>query len=242
MSAIQLDTDVDETTIQVVRSSVPPTFGERCLGWGFYTGLRLLSATWRMEIVGLHLLDDLAGQRHVLTFWHRHYIALFRFFRDRPIIALTNRSHRGQVIANMCHRTGVRPIQLEKNGKKRMFRALECVVDDGLGIGITVDGPLGPACEVKPVVLHLASRLDMTVVPLSVAVDHKYAVKGRWDHLEIPYPFSRIAFEIGVPVQLSPTETREGLRDFSFELKRRIDQGTERARQRLGRANGRSYR
>lgn len=212
------------------------TTQERCLGWGFSTGLRLLSATWRIETEGLETLQDLAQRRdrHVLVFWHRHYVALFGLFRRQPIIALTNRSHRGQVIANMCRRNGVRPVQLVQTGKRQMLRSLENVVDDGLGIGITVDGPLGPACKAKPVVMHLASRLGMTVVPISVAVRRKYAIANRWDQMEIPCPFSPISFVIGEPFQISPTETRDGLREWAIVLTAAINRGTAHAKARLG--------
>ena len=212
------------------------TFEERLLGWGFSTGLQLISATWRIETEGLATLQGLEQrrERHVLTFWHRHYVALFRLFRSHPIIALTNRSHRGQVIANMCRRNRVRPVQLLETGKMQMLHSLENVVDDGLGVGITVDGPLGPAREAKPVVMHLASRLGMTVVPVSVAVSRKYAIASRWDRLEIPIPFSRICFVIGEPFCISPTETRDGLRERASGLTDAINRGTEQAKIRLG--------
>lgn len=213
--------------------SKSPSLQERCLGWGFFTGLRLLAKSWRLDVGGQHTLDDLTNKRHVLAFWHRHNVALFRLFQDHPIIALTNQSHRGQVIANMCERTGVRPIQLQQSGKKRMLRSLASVVDDGLGIGIAVDGPLGPADEVKPVVMHLASQLDLTIVPLSVAVSQKHAMTSRWDKLEIPYPFARIAIEVGEPFKLSRTESRNELRNVSIDLKTRIDLGTKVAQQKL---------
>ena len=213
-----------------------PNFRERCLGCGLSTALRLLSATWQVETEGLETLQRLQQnrERHALVFWHTHYVALFPLFRRHPIIALTNRSHRGQVIANMCRRNGVRPVQLQETGRKKMLHSLENVVDDGLGVGITVDGPLGPAGEVKPVVMHLASRLGLTIVPISVAVRGKYVAASRWDRLEIPYPFSRISYVVGSPLRVSSTEPRDRLRETGLVLKAAIDRGTERAQQRLG--------
>ena len=69
-----------------------------------------------------------------------------------------------------------------------------------LGLAITVDGPLGPAYKVKPVVLHLASNLGWPIVPVSVASRRSLVFAKRWDRLEIPCPFTRVCFVVGEPI------------------------------------------
>ncbi|MCA9216985.1 MAG: DUF374 domain-containing protein, partial [Planctomycetales bacterium] len=70
---------------------------------------------------------------------------------------MTNDSDRGHVIANICARNGMRTLQISETGGKAMLSAVERSMADGYGLAITVDGPLGPANEVKSVVTHLAS-------------------------------------------------------------------------------------
>jgi lysophospholipid acyltransferase (LPLAT)-like uncharacterized protein len=209
---------------------------ERCLGFVFKTVLQRLAATWRVDYDGLDVLDQLTRlpQRHILAFWHRHYITLFHLFHDRPIVAITNRSHRGQVIANICQRTGMPTLQVPAKGTKRMLDGLKSASESGFGLAIAVDGPLGPACEVKRVVLHLAARLQCPIVPVSVATRHKKVITRRWDHLEIPHLFSRVSFVIGTPIDVARTSSRPELRELGRQLKQAIEGGTSRARQRVG--------
>lgn len=212
-----------------------PSIRVRYSGCGFSAILRLLSSTWRADCEGLEILDELAQSqhRHILVFWHRHYITLFRLFRNRPTIAVTNQSHRGQVIANICQRNGMRTLQVRGKGTKHMLALLDSAADHGLGLAIAVDGPLGPACEVKRVVLHLAVRLNCPIVPVSVAAGCKHVFASRWDRLEIPHLFSRVSFVIGTPMSVSPMSSRAELREMAFQLKNTIERGAALARQRL---------
>lgn len=213
-------------------------FQARCSSFVLAAILQGLSATWRVDNSGLELLDELAQsrRRHILAFWHRHYITLFRLFRHRPIIAITNRSHRGQVIADICQRSGIQSLQVPGKGSKLMLESLNRAADQGLGLAIAVDGPLGPACEVKRVVLHLAARLECPIVPVSVAAKRKRTFAGRWDDLELPHLFSRISFVIGSCITVAPTSRRAELRERGAQLKQAIEFGTTLARQRVGTA------
>jgi lysophospholipid acyltransferase (LPLAT)-like uncharacterized protein len=124
-------------------------------------------------------------------------------------------------------------LQVRGNGMKQTLRSLERLADNSLGLAITVDGPLGPACEVKPVVLHLAARLGWPIVPLSVAAGCKHVFASRWDRLEIPHIFSRVSFVIGTPIHVAQTSSRDDLAGAAVQLKERIDCGTSLALERV---------
>jgi lysophospholipid acyltransferase (LPLAT)-like uncharacterized protein len=175
----------------------------------------------------LGIIDDLdrADQRYILASWHRDYIALFRMFRERSVLAVTNQSHRGHVIANICHRSRMRTVQVRRTGTKHMLDSLQQISKDQHAVAITVDGPIGPAFEVKRVVAHLAGRLGCPIVPLSVAVGRQYVCKGRWDQLGIPYPLSTIGIAIGTPIEVSAGKSRTDRRTISNDLKSAIETG-----------------
>jgi lysophospholipid acyltransferase (LPLAT)-like uncharacterized protein len=124
-------------------------------------------------------------------------------------------------------------LQVRGAGMKQMLGSLERMADGSFGLAITVDGPLGPACQVKPVVLHLAARLGWPIVPISVAAGCKRVFASRWDRLEIPHLFSPVSFVIGTPIHVRQTSSRDDLRTMAVELKERIDSGTVLARERL---------
>lgn len=223
------------TAGQPPAASAVASMGDRWLGWGQAAVLRILSSTWRVECEGLEILDALerAQERHMLAFWHRNYVTLFRLFHDRPTVAITNASHRGQIIAQICQHSGMRSLQVRGRGSKQMLAALDDVAASGLGLSIAVDGPLGPPRNVKQVVLHLAARLNCQIVPVSVATGSKFVFKRRWDQLEIPYLFSRVVFVVGSPLLMPPATTKAGLRQMGTDLKEKLDRGELLARQRL---------
>ena len=204
-----------------------PSIRQRWVGLAFSSILRLLSTSWRVRVEGIEILDELAAskRRHILAFWHQHYITLFSLVRDRPVVVVTNQSQRGQIIADICHRNGMRTLQVGEGGSMATLESLERATADGHGLGIAVDGPLGPAGKVKRVVAHLAARLECPIVPISVSAHPKYVLTNRWDRLEIPHVFSRVSFVVGEPLKVSSAVDRTELQESADCLQLAIKTG-----------------
>ena len=235
-SAIHSDRpDFDAQRQSFGPESHPPSLADRCIISCYANILQRLASTWRVEAEGLECLDQLvtSKQRHVLAFWHRDYITLFRLFRHRSVVAMTNQSRRGRIIAGICRRSGMHSLQVNGNGTKQLLHSLQQVAEQELGIGIAVDGPLGPPQEVKRVVLRLAAKLKCQIVPVSVATTNKCVMKNRWDRLEIPYPFSRVSFLVGQPRDASSIHPGDEFHEFGLQLQADIERGETLARQRL---------
>jgi len=64
---------------------------------------------------------------------------------------------------------------------------------------ITPDGPEGPSYMIKPGITYIAQKANATVLPLGAYTRHGYRVP-RWDRYVLPYPFSKIAIQIGEPI------------------------------------------
>jgi hypothetical protein len=70
-------------------------------------------------------------------------------------------------------------------------RELVAALRDGLDVGITPDGPLGPCYDFKPGALMVARAGDAPVVLISGAFDRAWRLKS-WDRFFVPLPFSRV--------------------------------------------------
>ena len=228
----------NRTRGQVVRVSQPihrrssPSRVQRTLGLTLAAGLRAFAATWRMHTSGLEFIEHLGStrQQHILAFWHRHYLSIFPLVRSRSTVALTNQTFRGQVIAEICRRTDVPVMQINRHGLHSTLAGIRSHVDPGIALGVTIDGPLGPAGEVKPAFVRLAQRLTWPVVPVSVASRPAFVLKNRWDRLEIPLPLATIQIVIGEPICISTTDQAE---HSAVRLKSSLDQGTDQAKRYL---------
>ena len=111
-----------------------------------------------------------------------------------------SRSRDGELIARVLERLGfvtARGSSSRGGGEG----ALEMVARAGEGrmLGITPDGPRGPAERVKPGLAWLASRTGRPVLPLATASDRTW-VLGSWDGFRVPMPFARVWVRVGGPV------------------------------------------
>jgi lysophospholipid acyltransferase (LPLAT)-like uncharacterized protein len=71
--------------------------------------------------------------------------------------------------------------------------------EHGRNTFIAVDGPNGPARQVKFGVSKMATEADAKILPLKMHVSGKIRVP-RWDSQIIPLPFARIKVIYGEPV------------------------------------------
>jgi hypothetical protein len=72
---------------------------------------------------------------------------------------------------------------------------------DGL---IAVDGPSGPAFQVKPGAAFIAQRAGAVIVPTVAVVDHAISVRWRWDKHVFPLPGSHIVVFMDTPIEVQP--------------------------------------
>ena len=70
----------------------------------------------------------------------------------------------------------------------------------GVG-GHVVDGPRGPAGEIKPGLIFLAQRSAAAIVPVYAGAARRWETPS-WDRMQIPWPFSRVLVRYGPPVEV----------------------------------------
>ena len=111
-------------------------------------------------------------------------------------------------------------------------------VHDGVSIGMTGDGPLGPALELKDAPLDWARATGLPVFCYAFSTT-KGKRLGSWDKMLVPKPFARGAYVFARFAQKVPdkldTENREALRS---DLTALMNDTTRRADSLLGLPKG----
>jgi lysophospholipid acyltransferase (LPLAT)-like uncharacterized protein len=178
----------------------------RIQGSIFYGALILLKKTWKIEIEGRQNLDKLyAEDKHcLLCFWHGKYIPIFPLLEGYDACVITNKSERGNVISEICRKFGFYNAQIPDEANRNSYNLMREAIAAKAIAGTAADGPLGPACQVKSGVVRISSALGYSLLPVSVGIRHKIVLKGRWDHREIPLPFSKVCMIFGTPIELPP--------------------------------------
>ena len=106
-------------------------------------------------------------------------------------------------------------------------------MDEGHPVGITVDGPRGPAGVAQPGAVWMAKVTGNPLLPFHAEAS-SYWTAPSWDASQIPRPFSRIAMVIGEPFVVAPDADDAGLEAARVELEHRLNALRPRALALLG--------
>ncbi len=187
---------------------------------------RLLCATYRVRHVGE------ANRRFVFEhgnivgmLWHQRLFCAPFALKDVPELALlVSQSKDGEMIRYVLEGLGYKTIQGSSSRRgSAAFREMARHVKRGGRMGITPDGPRGPARKVHKGGPRLALEAGSTVVPISISASRCWFAPS-WDRFMFPKPLSRIVVAWGDPI---PVEARDPDADSS-PLAARIETALER--------------
>ncbi len=193
-------------------------------GAAFAFVLRAVRRTWRVQIEGKQYLDQYYtnGRRCLIGFWHGKYVPVFPILDGYKACVITSLSTRGSIIGEICRSFGFSNTQIPDEPRldafKELLRDLEGIAVNGTAF----DGPLGPYHEVKPGLVRLSSMLGFDIIPLAVASKRHFKATKRWDKLEFPLPFTKIALVFGEPIVVEPHIHRSQMNEMTMEVAQKI--------------------
>jgi len=198
--------------------------------------VRAVGATWRIERIGVDPTEssDPARERFIFAFWHSQLVPLVYSHRDRDAAVLVSRHLDGQVITRILERLGFHTARgSSTRGGDEGLRGLLAHAQVGRDLGVTPDGPRGPAEVVKPGVVYLASRSGLPVIPISAASRPSRRLRS-WDGLRIPAPFARVRIETGAPLRIPSMLDEAAEERWRLRLESELRELTTRVRSAIG--------
>jgi lysophospholipid acyltransferase (LPLAT)-like uncharacterized protein len=181
----------------------------RCYAWTFR--LRIENEQeWMTHIEN--------GGAVLLCAWHQQFFSAIRHFRNyrrfSPCIMIS-RSKDGEIIAGIARRTGWHPVRgsSSRGGREAMCSVIGELAKSRLA-GHIVDGPRGPAGQVKAGVIRMAHATRAAIVPFYVTADKAWYFNS-WDRFMLPKPFSKVYLRFGGLVHFDPNIDAAG-----FEVQR----------------------
>ncbi|MEM6531668.1 MAG: DUF374 domain-containing protein [Myxococcota bacterium] len=167
-----------------------------------------------------------SGRHYVLAGLHAHQAAMVFFNDEARLAAVVSRSTDGELLVPSLRARGVTPVRgstakngRDKGGARALVQMIRLVRDGAVGL-ITVDGPRGPRNTVHPGILKLAERSEAQIVPVAIVPSARLILKGTWDRMQIPLPFSRLDYAFGPPLDPGAFDSQHALADA---LKHAID-------------------
>lgn len=180
---------------------------------------KLWVLTLRYEEIGREVVDKLDAERKVmiLCLWHGEIFTLWDVKRQLRLTAVISQSKDGEMLTRIITRMGFKVVRgsSSRGGAEALRGIVRVMRRDAESPCVTMDGPRGPAREVKDGVFFMAHFGRGLLVPTRVQCKRAIRLKS-WDSHIVPLPFSKVRVIFGEPYTLKA----EKLDDATLELER----------------------
>jgi hypothetical protein len=204
-----------------VGSSKEFSFGQRVALWIVprLTALLLaaIGATLRFEVIAEEgTVPATPPTTGIFCFWHRCTLPCGWYFRKFRCSILISRSFDGELIARTLGLLGYNSVRgSSSRGGASGLLALQSVIQSGLPVVFTADGPRGPIYQTKIGPVKLAQMTGQAMGSFYLLPKRAWVMRS-WDQFLLPKPFSRVAVswarKVAAPAPDANAETLEAKR------------------------------
>ncbi len=194
-----------------------------------YAYMTFVGRTTRQSILRADIPGAIheGGERFIYAFWHQRQVFFTWSHRDTDAAVLVSKSQDGAMIARIMELSRIGAVRgSSSRGGAAAAREMVEILRSGRDVGITPDGPRGPAREVKEGAIKVAQLSGMPIIPIANALSHKIEITRSWDHFQIPLPFGRSIVIYGEPIRVG---NGDDLAAKAGELKAAMDALTNEA-------------
>ncbi len=187
--------------------------------------VRIWFFTCRVNVHGLEnrnrVMDN--GGSGIGSFWHYSFLYSFYHNRKEKVVAMVSASKDGEYISKLLENFAVQTVRGSRNkGGISALKGMIRTMRNGYSAAIVADGSQGPARVLQAGCIVLSSRSGAPVVPMLWSCNRYIRIRS-WDGTSIPYPFSRIEFFYGEPLQVPPKITSDEIEDYRVILEERLN-------------------
>jgi lysophospholipid acyltransferase (LPLAT)-like uncharacterized protein len=191
----------------------------------------LLQLSWTMTAEFSPLAKELIDSNTpvIYAIYHGRMAGLLALpGRDKTSILISN-SRDGETIARAMIAQGFLVTRgSATHGALKAAKDMLRILRSGKNVVVTVDGPRGPAMQVKPAVIRLAQKSKAPIIPMVTDAKH-VKVWGSWDHFLFPHFFTTMKCFYGEPLDVTKVPADVSTEQLQAELDNRMRAMAERA-------------
>jgi lysophospholipid acyltransferase (LPLAT)-like uncharacterized protein len=178
---------------------------------------------WRVAVAGTNPYAETGDKRFLYCIWHDQIVMTVFFNRPCRVAGLVSRHQDGSYLADAMRLVGVTPVRgsSSRGGAQAMRQMFDAARE--LHISITPDGPRGPRRRVKEGIVYLASRSGRPIVPVALACQRAWRIRGSWTDMLIPRPFTTAFAIAGEPIHVPAGQSREQLVEYTARVQAAMD-------------------
>jgi len=199
--------------------------------------IRFVYATNRWRVEGSELPRRLTreGRSFIVAFWHGRLLMMpLAWHRLTAFHMLISAHPDGRIIAGAMTYFDIDTIAgSTRRGGSAAFRAMLKHLKEGACVGITPDGPRGPAMSASLGIVNIARRAQVPIVPLTYATSRR-RILATWDRFHLALPFGRGVYLWGEPIEIAADLDEAGLEHARRLVETRMVDMVEEAERRVG--------
>lgn len=154
------------------------------------------------------------GESQIIVFWHGEIVPVSWVHRRRGIAPLISTHADGEIIARIVQNLGYRTVRgSTSRGGARALLEMTHLLDQGISVGVTPDGPRGPRHVFSPGALVVAQRSGRPIVFLRARASRAWRLRS-WDRHLIPKPFARVTIWCSPPYRVEAPTPRDAERQM----------------------------
>jgi lysophospholipid acyltransferase (LPLAT)-like uncharacterized protein len=207
------------------------------LCWTIQLYIRFVYATNRWSVEGEEWPGLLRreGRGFILAFWHGRLMMIPMAWRRLAPMHMLISAHRdGRIIADAVTYFGVQSIPgSTRRGGSAALRQMLKQLASGDCVGITPDGPRGPAMVASIGIVNLARLAGAPIVPIVYATS-RHKILNSWDRFHLALPFGRGVFVWGEPIRVARDLDAAGLEQARLLVEARMNELAREADRRVG--------
>jgi len=193
-----------------------------------YLGLlviRILYSTYRIKVINGSIEKKIieSGKLPIYISWHQRFFPGIMFLSKRkPIAIIVSLSKDGDLISGIIDLLGWHPVRgSSSRGGVKALREVNEITRAGYSLGHIIDGPKGPAGEVKQGLFLIAKTSGMPILPIIISAEKKW-IFGSWDKFIVPKPFSKIIIKFDKEISVPKNAGKHVLESNRIELQEKL--------------------
>ena len=198
---------------------------QRIACWITHCYIRFVYLTNRWSVEGgdwaLRLTRE--GKTFIVIFWHGRLLMMPLAWHGLTPFHMLISAHRdGRIIAGAMTYFGIETIagSTSRGGSSALREMLKRLREGGC-VGITPDGPRGPAMTVSIGIVNLARVAGVPIVPLTYATSRRRFLPT-WDGFHLALPFGRGVYLYDDPIEIAAELDERGLENARRAIETRM--------------------
>jgi len=165
-----------------------------------YGIIRLLYASCKKRF---HLPQETVSAPALVAFWHGEILMnpflYLKFMKDVKMSLMISEHFDGELIARTARFFGFQFVRgSSSKGAVKALKESFKLIDQGIGLAITPDGPRGPRHSVADGIVAIAQKKNLPIVVYRYKASRYWEMKS-WDRFIVPKPFSTLDFYASEP-------------------------------------------